>query len=87
MDIGRRIGLFFLIIGLTMLMFLVASVLIEDTQLWILPYGLLSTLLGLALILRRRTPPTPSGRFRTIRTVQQKLSERGTRRSEQSEKR
>jgi hypothetical protein len=87
MNTGRRIGYFFLFIGLLVLMFLVASFLINDPQLWILPYGLLSTLLGLALVLRRREPPAPSGRFRTIRTVQQKLSERGSRRSEQNEKR
>jgi hypothetical protein len=87
MDIGRRVGWFFFFIGLFLLMFLAASLLIGDIQLWVLPYGFLSAVLGLALILRRRAPPTSSGRFRTIRTVQQKLAERGGRRSEQSEKR
>jgi hypothetical protein len=87
MNIGKRIGLFFTIIGLILMMFLVASVLIGEPQLWTLPSGMLITILGLVLVLRRRTPPTPSGRFRTIRTVQQKLAERGSRRSEQSEKR
>jgi hypothetical protein len=87
MSIRGRIGRFFFFIGLLMLMFLAASFLIDEPQFWILPFGMLSTILGLVLMLGRRTPPTPSGRFRTIRTVQQKLTERGSRRSEQSEKR
>ena len=87
MSTRRRIGRFIFFIGLIMLMFLMASFLTEDPQYWVLPFGLLGTVAGLLLMLRSRTPPTPSGRFRTIRTVQQKLTERGSRRDEQSEKR
>lgn len=87
MNIRGRIGRFFFFIGLFILMFFMASFLIKEPRYLILPVGLLSTLLGLVLILGGRKPATPSGRFRAIRTVQQKLAERGSKRDEQSEKR
>jgi hypothetical protein len=87
MSIRGRIGQFLFMVGLISLMILVASFLTGDPQYWFLPFGLLGTLAGLLLMLRGRTPPPPSGRFRAIRTVQQKLSERGSRRNDLKEKR
>jgi hypothetical protein len=72
----RRVGVFFLFLGVVSLVMFGASIGAEAPLVLAFFAGTIFLISGLALVLRNRTPPT-SERFRAIRTVQQKMGTRG----------
>jgi hypothetical protein len=79
MSFRGRLGVFFLIIGLVSMVLFVASLVAGGLLVLPMLLGVFSLIAGLTLILRSRPPPAGE-RFRTIRTVQQKMADRGSKR-------
>jgi len=65
MEILRRLGTFFLLIGLVLLVLYVGSVLSKEAKTNYLLAGLVTCVIG--LLLQGKKQPTDSGRFSSIR--------------------
>lgn len=69
MNLKKRFGTFFLILGFFMLVLFFASDYIENVNAWYLLFGIIFCSIGVSLVWKGRTPPEPSQRFRTVRRV------------------
>ena len=75
MNLNKRFGTFFLMIGFALLVLFFASDFLEEVNGWYLLFGLLFFAFGISLAWRGRTPPEPSQRFRTMRKLMGKDEE------------
>jgi len=69
MNLKKRFGTFFLIVGFFLLVLFFASDYIERVNLWYLLFGVIFTSMGVSLAWKGRTPPEPSQRFRTLKKL------------------
>jgi uncharacterized membrane protein len=75
MTFKGRFGRFLLFLGTLVLVIFLATLSSGSPEYLLCPSGLIIFLLGLYFAITGRKPPEPSGRFRIIRSVQDKLSE------------
>ena len=80
MQISHRLGTFFLLVGLALLILFVASAMSKDTNGVYLPLSIIA--LGVGFLLRRNKPVNESGRFRILHQAR----ERSRKRQEEKEK-
>ena len=74
MNLRVRIGRFFLIIGLLVIFLFIATFLAGAPIFEFLMAGVIGVILGLALMVRGRSPPAGSERFRTVRSARRKMA-------------
>ena len=76
MTFKGRFGRLLLFLGTLILVIFLATLTSGRPEIMLCPAGLLVFLLGLYFAITGRKPPEPSGRFRIIRSVQDKFSEK-----------
>jgi hypothetical protein len=69
MTLPGRIGRFFALLGVVLLLIFVASDLAGTPRFNIFFWGFTITVIGIVLMRRGRVPSEPSGRFRLLRTL------------------
>jgi hypothetical protein len=69
MNLKKRFGNFFLMIGFSLLVLFFASDFLEEVNGWYLLFGVIFFSFGVSLAWKGRTPPEPSQRFRTARKL------------------
>jgi hypothetical protein len=69
MNLKKRFGNFFLMIGFGLLVLFFASDFLEEVNGWYLLFGVIFFSFGVSLAWKGRTPPEPSQRFRTARKL------------------
>jgi len=82
MNLKKRFGNFFLIIGFTLLVLFFASDFLEEVNGWYLLFGVIFFSFGVSLAIKGRTPPEPSQRFRTVRKLMGKEQEEDEKKKE-----
>lgn len=75
-----RIGLFFLLIGLFLMIIFFATDQSQNPKFWMFFFGILSLSLGIYMALRFRRQPEDSGRFRLLRKYQDTQKEKSKKR-------
>lgn len=77
MNFKKRLGVFLLLVGLLVLFVYFIGISVAKIPVVFFVFGSGCVLLGGLLLLRKRTPPAPSERFRTIRRLKHKQDEEG----------